>query len=156
VVEHYSWQGAPHAELGGVLARLLRDVWRVRRLVVDATGLGEGLAGSLAALRPGLPGEVVRLRLTEPLKSRLGYGLLAAVNSGRLTLYQNDGSADARLLREECAHARASYRPNRTLSFAVDPADGHDDYLMSLALTVEAASGLVPRVARGRVPEDEG
>jgi hypothetical protein len=154
VVEHSSWQGAPHAELAGTLARLLRDVWRVRRLVVDATGLGEGLAGSLAALRPGLPGEVVRLRLTEALKSRLGYGLLAAVNGGRLTLYRSDGSLDARTVREECARARASYRPNRTLRFAVDPADGHDDYLLSLALAVEAATGLVPRSARGRIPED--
>ena len=151
VVEHVAWQGAPHAELAGGLARLLRDVWRVRRLVVDATGLGEGLAGSLAALRGGP--EVVRLRLTEAIKSRLGYGLLAAVNSGRLTLYRADGSPDARLSREECARARAVYRPNRTLAFAVDAAEGHDDYLMSLALVVEAAVGLVPRAARGRLEE---
>jgi hypothetical protein len=152
VVEHYAWQGAPHAELVGTLARLLRDLWRVRRLVVDATGLGEGLASSLAALRGGP--EVVRLRLTEALKSRLGYGLLAAVNGGRLGLYGDDGSTEARLVREECARARATYRPNRTLAFAVDAADGHDDFLLSLALVVEAASGLVPRAARGRLEED--
>jgi hypothetical protein len=152
VVEHYAWQGAPHAELAGILARLLRDVWGVRRLVVDATGLGEGLASSLAALRGGP--EVVRLRLTEALKSRLGYGLLAAVNAGRLGLYGDDGSLEARLVREECVRARATYRPNRTLAFAVEAADGHDDFLLSLALVVEAAAGLVPRAARGRLEED--
>ena len=151
VVEHVAWQGAPHAELAGGLARLLRDVWRVQRLVVDATGLGEGLAGSLAALRGGP--EVVRLRLNEGIKSRLGYGLLAAVNGGRLGLYRPDSSPDARLVREECALARATYRSNRTLAFAVDATDGHDDYLVSLALVVEAAAGLVPRVARGRLEE---
>lgn len=151
VVEQIAWQGAPHAELAGGLARLLRDVWRVQRLVVDATGLGEGLAGSLAAVRGGP--EVVRLRLNESLKSRLGYALLAAVNGGRLSLYRADGSPDARLVREECARARATYRSNRTLAFAVDPADGHDDYLISLALVVEAAAGLVPRAARGRLEE---
>ena len=152
VVEHYAWEGAPHAELGGALARLLRDVWRVRRLAVDATGLGEGLASGLAALRGGP--EVARLRLTEQIKSRLGYGLLAAVNGGRLALYREDGSPEARTVRRECARARATYRPNRTLAFAVDAADGHDDFLLSLALAVEAAAGLVPRAARGRLEED--
>jgi hypothetical protein len=152
VLDHVAWQGAPHVEIVPALARLLRDVWHVRRLVVDATGLGEGLAGSLAALRGGP--EVVRLRLTEPLKSHLGYALLAAVNGGRLALYRADGSPDARLVREECTRARATYRPNRTLAFAVDPADGHDDYLLSLALVVEAAAGLVPRAARGRLEEE--
>lgn len=153
VVEHVAWQGAPHAEIVGALVRLVCEVWRVQRLAVDATGLGEGLASSLAALRGGP--EVLRLRLTEALKSRLGYGLLAAVTSGRLTLYRDDGSPDARLVRQECARARAAYRPNRTLAFAVDPADGHDDYLLSLALTVEAAAGVTPRIARGRIREDE-
>jgi hypothetical protein len=151
VVEHVCWEGAPHAELAGALARLVRDIWRVRRLVVDATGLGEGLAGALTVIGGGP--EVVRLRLTEQLKSRLGYGLLAAVNSGRLSLYRHDGSLEARLVREECARARAAYRSNRTLAFAVDPADGHDDFLMSLALVVEASAGLAPRVARGRLEE---
>jgi hypothetical protein len=150
VVEHAVWQGAPQAGIVGGIARLLGEVWGVRRVAVDATGLGEGLASTLAALRGGP--EVVRLRLTESLKSRLGYGLLAAVNAGRLTLYRDDGSTDARLVREECARARATYRPNRTLAFAVPEAEGHDDYLVSLALAVEAAEGFVPRVARGRLP----
>jgi len=151
VLDHVTWSGAPHTEIVAALARLLRDLWRVQRLVVDATGLGEGLAGSLAALQGGP--EVVRLRFTETLKSRLGYGLLAAVNGGRLALYQDDGSAEARACRDQCRLARATYRPNRALAFAVDPSDGHDDSLLSLALVVEAATGLVPRVARGRIEE---
>ncbi len=85
VVEHAAWQGTSHAELAGGLVRLVRTVWRVRRLVVDATGVGEGLAATLAAACRGGP-EVVRLRLTEERKSALGYGLLAAVNGGRLRL----------------------------------------------------------------------
>lgn len=170
VVEQAAWQGVSHAELVGGLARLVRDVWRVRRLVIDATGVGEGLASALAALRAGPararpeseraaergragPLEVVRLRLTEERKSALGYGLLATVNSGRLRLYRQDGSAECRALWRELELARAEYRPNRRLAWHVDPRDGHDDYLMSLALTVEAAQGLEPRTARGR---DEG
>jgi hypothetical protein len=40
------------------------------------------------------------------------------------------------------------------MNFYVDAADGHDDYLVSLALAAEAGrEGLPPpRVARGRVP----
>jgi hypothetical protein len=148
VVEHAAWQGAAHADLVGGLLRLLRDVWRVRRVVIDATGVGEGLASALASVRGGP--EITRLRLTEEGKSSLGYGLLAAVNGGRLRLYRADGSAEARTLRQELALARAEYRPNRRLAWFVDPAEGHDDFLISLALAVEAARELRPRTARGR------
>jgi hypothetical protein len=179
IVEHAAWQGAPHAELMGGLARLLRDVWRVRRLVIDATGIGEGLASALTAMLKadsrmiderstpassliphpsslvrGAP-EIVRLRLTEERKSALGYGLLAAVNSGRLRLYRPDGSPEYRALRRELELARAEYRPSRRLSWFVDPSDGHDDFIMSLALAIEAARDLHPRVARGRMGNGE-
>jgi hypothetical protein len=50
---------------------------------------------------------------------------------------------------------RAAYRPSRTMNFFVERSRGHDDYLMSLALVVEAARDLDPRprVARGRAVE---
>lgn len=148
IVEHAAWQGAAHAGLAGGIARLLRDVWAVRRVVIDATGIGEGLASTLATARGGP--EVVRLRLTEERKSALGYGLLAAVNGGRLRLYRPDSSPEHRALSGEIDLARAEYRSGRRLAWFVDPADGHDDFLMSLALTVEAARDLRPRIARGR------
>jgi hypothetical protein len=52
--------------------------------------------------------------------------------------------------------ARAVYRDARSMAFDVDPAEGHDDYLVSLALCV-AAAGLDsgPRAAQGRVGEME-
>jgi hypothetical protein len=45
--------------------------------------------------------------------------------------------------------AKSQYRPNQTMNFYLDPAQGHDDFLMSLALTVEAASQYKTREARG-------
>ncbi len=151
VVEHVAWQGASHAELAGALVRLVRAVWRVRRLMVDATGVGEGLAATLTAACRGGP-EIVRLRLTEERKSALGYGLLAAVNGGRLRLYRPDGSRECAALWRELELARAEHRTGRRLAWQVDPAEGHDDFLMSLALAVEAARGLTPRVAHGHLP----
>jgi hypothetical protein len=37
------------------------------------------------------------------------------------------------------------------MAFFVDPADGHDDFLVSLALLVEAGSDAAPRTARGHI-----
>jgi len=50
------------------------------------------------------------------------------------------------------AKARSNFRANQTMNFYVDPAVGHDDFLSSLALLVEAAR-YTPRSARGHVRE---
>jgi hypothetical protein len=148
VVEHYAWQGDPHESLLPRLADLLHEVWQVRRLAVDATGLGETIARLLTA---ALGSHVVRgIKFTAESKSRLGYGLLGATNGGRLKLYASDGSPEYRQCLRELELARAAFRANRTMNFFVDPAIGHDDYLMSLALVVEAGAESAPRVARGR------
>jgi hypothetical protein len=149
VVEHCAWVGEPHDRLYERLVDLLREVWRVRRVAVDATGLGETLAAWLA--RALGRDSVAPVRFSAESKSRLGYNLLAAVNGGRLKVYASDGSAEYRTLWQEVERARVSYRANRTMNFYVDPSEGHDDYLMSLALTVEAATGARPRTARGRL-----
>jgi len=150
IVEHLAVAGEKHDELFARLVDLLGHVWGVRQVVVDATGLGETLARLLAkALGPA----VVRpFRFTAESKSRLGYNLLAAVNGGRLKMYASDGSAEWTEFWRQVEAARVAYRSGRTMSFFVDPSDGHDDYLMSLALAVEAARDLDPRprVARGR------
>ena len=150
VVEHLALVGEPHDSLFARLVDLLGSVWSVRRLAVDATGLGETLARLLAR---ALGEDVVRpLRFSAESKSRLGYNLLAALNGGRLKMYRGDGSPEFAGFWREMELARVGYRPNRTMSFYVDPSQGHDDYLMSLALTVDATRDLDvrPRVARGR------
>ncbi len=152
VVEHCCFQGERHDLLHGRLVDLLGRVWRVRRVAVDATGLGETVARFLAtALRPGV---VLPVRFSSESKSRLGYQLLAAVNGGRLKVYAQDGSLEYRCFWREMERARAAYRPNRTMNFFVEPSQGHDDYLMSLALLVEAARDVRPRAARGRLREE--
>lgn len=153
VVEHYVFVGEPHHQLHSRLVDILGRVWQVRRVVVDATGLGEAMARFLAA---ALGQNVVTpFKFTAESKSRLGYGLLAAVNGGRLRMYAQDGSPEYRQLWQEVELARAVYRPNRTMNFYVDPSQGHDDFLMSLALVVEAAGHMGQRrTARGRVREE--
>jgi hypothetical protein len=66
-------------------------------------------------------------------------------------MYRADGSAEEQEFWREAEWAKGHYRPSQTMNFYVDPAQGHDDFLMSLALVVEAASQYSPRSARGSI-----
>ncbi len=147
IVEHYRWVGRKHTELYAQLVDILKDVWRCRRIVVDATGVGEPVA---SFLRKALGSRVIPFTFTQKSKSELGFNLLAAINSGRLKVYQGDGSEEYKEFCFEMEKARSQYRPNQTMSFYVEPAQGHDDFLMSLALAAEAGRLYEPRGARGR------
>jgi hypothetical protein len=146
VVEHYSWVGKKHSELYPQMVDILKNVWKCSRIVTDATGVGEPVT---SFLRKSLGGKVIPFKFTQKSKSEAGFDLLAAVNSGRLKLYKQDGSEDYRELMFELEKAKSVYRPSQTLNFFVDSSDGHDDYLMSLALAVQAANKCVSRKARG-------
>jgi hypothetical protein len=151
-VRHYAWQGAPHDVLHGALVSLLRDTWRVAKVCVDATGLGETLATYLA--RQLGESRVQRRKLSAESKSSLGFDLLTAVNSGRLRLYAGD-EPELRQCYRELAACRVAYRANKTMNFYVDGRDGHDDYVISLALLAATLETASPRRARGRVHLEE-
>jgi hypothetical protein len=146
VVEHYCWVGEKHPDLYRQLVDILKTAWGCSRIVVDSTGVGEGVA---SFLRRALGNRVIPFKFSQTSKSALGFNLLAAVNSGRLRTYQADGSDDYRELMFELERARSICRSSQTINFFVDPDEGHDDYLVSLALAVEAASRLKPRKATG-------
>jgi hypothetical protein len=152
VVEHVRETGTAHDALFARLADLLRNVWSVSRVAVDATGLGE----TMARLLSGALGDAVQaVKFTADTKSRLGYDLLAAVNGGRLKVYAADGSAEYAEFQREMELARIAYGPWQRMNFYADPAEGHDDYVASLALAVQAGRAVDtrPRIARGRVRE---
>lgn len=146
IVEHYWWAGEPHTAIYARLVDLLKNVWGCKRVVVDATGVGEPVA---SFLRQALGSRVVSFKFTARTKSELGFDLLAAINSGRLKMYAGDGSPEYQEFWSEMDRAKSHYRPSQTMNFYVDPSEGHDDFLMSLALVVEAANHYQPRTARG-------
>ena len=152
IVQHYWWTGRKHRELFPQLVDLLRRVWHCRSVVVDATGVGAGVASFLVGALPMVARPFI---FTAGSKSALGYGLLAAVNSGRLAMYADDGSPESVEFWREARLARSTLHENQRLSFYVDPREGHDDLLMSAALAVEAAASAEPRVARGRTTRIE-
>ena len=145
VVEHYSWTGTPHSQLFQQMLNALR-AWSPARVCVDATGIGQPTA---SFLREQLGSHrVIPFTFTQRSKSDMGFDLLSVVNSGRLRIYQQDGSKEHRELMHQLEKARADYRPNQTVNYYVDRSEGHDDFLMSLALTVQAARDYRPRPFR--------
>lgn len=165
VVDHYWWTGRDHRTQFAGLLDLLRDVWGVGRVCVDGTGVGAGVASFLLAALGESVCEVVQFSAAR--KSELGYGLLAAVNSGRLKVYQAGSGTNERIggadgpeaddgaLAEwwrEAERCRYEIRGNQTLSFFVPEDEGHDDFVVSAALCLAAASGygLAPAAAEVR------
>ncbi len=84
VVDRCQWHGTGHTRLQENLA-LLAEHWKARYVVVDATGVGAGLA---AFLRRALPRRVIPFLFTASSKSKLGWDFLAVVESGRFRDWQ--------------------------------------------------------------------
>jgi hypothetical protein len=151
VVEHYAWTGRKHSELYPQIVDILKNVWNCQRLICDSTGIGEPITSFLQKSLGN--GRVISYKFSQKSKSDLGFELLAFVNSGRLKLYKADNSGEYRECIKQLESARSIYRPNQTLNFFVEPEQGHDDYLMSLALCVHGAKDYAPRRAVGVVRE---
>ncbi|MGE5617674.1 MAG: hypothetical protein ACM3US_00275, partial [Sphingomonadaceae bacterium] len=148
VVEHYYWTGRKHRDQYVQMVDLLRNVWDCRKVVVDATGVGAGVAGFLvSALGRQV---VVPFVFSAPSKSRLAYDFLGAVNAGRFKLYREDGSPESREFWLQAEQARYTVGANQAMDFYVPPERGHDDFLMSAALAVQAAGMAAVRRATGR------
>ena len=105
-------------------------------------------------LKQSIGSRVIPFIFTARSKSELGFNLLAAINSGRLKMYVGDGSPEYQEFWLEMERAKSHYRPSQTMNFYVDPTEGHDDFLMSLALLVEAGNQYEPRGARGSMREE--
>lgn len=171
VVDHYWWTGRGHVQQYRQLLDLLRNVWRCQRIVVDATGIGAGIASFLSA---ALGESVVEaFTFTAASKSELGYQFLAAINAGGFKMYRETAGAEpgwstvplhdypayspeAVEFWRQCKLARYEVKANNRLNFFVDVAEGHDDFLMSAALCARAAAGLLvtPAAAIIQPPSD--
>lgn len=152
VVRQYVWRGTRHRELYPRILALLKDHWRCGAVVVDATGVGGGLAAFLgAALGPRV---VTPYVYTAASKSKLAYDFLAAVNGGRLKLHAESADSEANDARREllaqCAAAEYAMRAHQVMSFFVPEHRGHDDLLNAAALVTQAAPLGRLRQAAGR------
>ncbi len=151
VEQAYAWRGLSLRTQYQTLLDLCRSIWRVRRLVVDATGIGRGLADFLVAAFP--PDLVVPFVFTSASKSNLGYDLLAAVSGGRVKWYgHGDDDREGREFWHQVDECRCSARSNRLMAWGVPASRGHDDYLSALGLLVEAGKAVTPPAAAAVIP----
>jgi hypothetical protein len=101
---------------------------------------------------------VERFIFSAPSKSRLAYAMLSMANTNRLHLYKEEGSAESAQLWREIAACRYWLRGAEQLAWGVPDTEGHDDFVVSLALCCRAVEELAPPPAsvliRAR-PDDE-
>jgi hypothetical protein len=144
VVQRRQWVGIKHVLLYASL-RALAEQWRVQNLVIDATGVGAGLA---SFLERALPGKVLPFIFSAASKSKLGWDFLGIIDSGRWKEYRASGHAgqaaeQAEFFRQlSFCQYEVSSGPGKDLRWGVpdgtrDPANGslvHDDLVLSAAL----------------------
>ncbi len=138
VVERRLWLGVGHTTLYGQLLDLAR-LWEARRVVIDATGIGAGLA---QFLQRALGRRVQPIVLNSATKTSLGWRFLSVVDTGRFKDYADDGAPDTRQFWYEVEACGYEATPGGGLRWGVweTPgydglvARGHDDLLLSAAL----------------------
>ena len=139
VVYRQSWLGQKHVIVFGALLALAH-AWQPIKIVIDATGVGEGLWSLLDnALSPDI---VQPIKFTPQIKSDLGYRFLGIVESGR---YQEYSPFDQtfRLQMDKC-RSEIVPGPSKLMRWGVpdgtrDSATGeqvHDDDLVTASLCV--------------------
>jgi len=142
-VERRLWVGTAHSELYGEI-RAVAAAYRARKVVVDATGVGAGLA---SFLERALPGKVTRFLFSAASKSQLGWNFISLVDAGRWVERRAPEDALQRLFLQQLAACQFEVLPGpqQTLRWGVpetarDPLNGallHDDLLISAALSSE-------------------
>lgn len=164
-VARRTWQGAGHDQLYREV-RAQADHWRARWLVVDATGVGAGLA---AFLERALPGRVHAFTFSAGSKSKLGWDFCALVDAGRWKEPRDGGELGALFLRQaEGCRFSLLPGPEKRMRWGVpegarDPLTGaplHDDLLLSAALSAVLdalpwPAGGPAVIVRGKDPLEE-
>jgi hypothetical protein len=148
VVHRRKWTGTGQPQLYAEI-NALANLWSPHRIVIDATGLGEGLA---AFLERTYTSRLLRFKFTQSSKSDLGWKFLAIIESGRYKEHQplkeaQSASSDAQYQEEFFTQARACGMeilpgPGRLIRWSVPesarhPFTGqplHDDWIFSAAL----------------------
>jgi len=139
VVSRMAWTGTKHVALHEQLVDLARNVWKLSALVVDATGVGAGLASFLADQLGRAPRRVIvsPFLFNRKSKSDLGWAFIGLIDGGRIKEYADDGADITRIYRHQLAACTFEVLPGpgKLLRWSVPPSRGHDDLLISTALT---------------------
>jgi hypothetical protein len=137
VVARHSWVGENHLAIFGKL-RNLAETWHPRHIVMDATGVGEGL---WAMLDRAFPARVIPVKFTQQEKSEIGWRFISIIDTGR---FQDHVHTDGVHLQYSRCICEILPGPAKTLRWGVPDGtrgpDGeliHDDFILADALTAK-------------------
>ena len=144
VVGRHMWKGEKQAEQYRRI-RALAELWGARYIVVDASGVGAGLA---SFLRDSLGERVIPVVFNAAVKSHLGWGFLAVIDSGRFKDYACEDDDECKVLQDlffrqlEQVQYSVQAGPEKHIRWGVpedarDHTNGellHDDLVLSAAL----------------------
>lgn len=147
VRRRFLWTGSRHSTLYGTI-KGLAELWQPSYIVIDATGVGAGLASFLENAQGGWLGSssVIPFLFNASTKSRLGWDFLAVIETGRFKDHEMVKPADPYQVEfwRQVQHTLMdiSEGPNRIMKWGVpdgtrDAASGdlvHDDLVISAAL----------------------
>lgn len=137
VVARHSWVGENHLAVFGKI-KALAETWRPQKLVIDATGVGEGL---WAMLDRAFPARVIPVKFTQQEKSEIGWRFLSIIETGRFRDHAHTDQVHLQYSRCVCEILPG---PAKTLRWGVpDGARGpqgeliHDDLILADSLVAK-------------------
>jgi hypothetical protein len=136
-VNRQQWTGLNHLKVFGILKNLA-ETWNPQYIVIDATGVGEGL---WALLDKAFPTRVLPVKFSSVVKSEMGWRYIAIIETGRL---HDCALTDAVRDQYSACQSEILPGPGKLLRWGVPEgkrsANGdliHDDYLLADALITE-------------------
>jgi hypothetical protein len=137
VVGRHAWVGENHLSVFGKL-KALAETWHPQHILIDATGVGEGLWALLDRL---FPARVIPVKFTRSEKSEIGWRFLSIIETGRFRDHVHTGEVHLQYSRCICEILPG---PLNTLRWGVPDGtrgpDGeliHDDFILADSLTAK-------------------
>ncbi len=137
VVARYSWVGENHLAIFGKL-KSLAETWHPQHIVIDATGVGEGL---WALLDRAFPSRLIPVKFSQVEKSEIGWRFLSIIETGRFRDHVH--TDQVRLQYSHCI-SEILPGPAQTLRWGVPDGtrgpDGeliHDDFVLADSLVAK-------------------
>jgi hypothetical protein len=137
IIKRLEWQGVNHVDIFGAIGALMQS-WNCLYLVLDATGVGEGLWGMCAKKWPT---KTIPVKFTQAAKSDIGYAYLGIIDTGRLRDHCHTETVNEQYI--NCT-SEILIGPLKIMRWGVKDgtrgANGqliHDDYITTDALTTQ-------------------
>jgi len=134
-IKRMDWHGENHVDIFGACVSLF-DIWTPQYLIIDSTGVGEGLYSMFVKKYPT---RAHPFKFTAQSKSELGYGFLSIIDTGR---FRNCVTTEE--VREQYTNCTSEILigPQKTMRWGVKDGtrgkDGqliHDDNILADSLT---------------------